>query len=193
MLRSMSTISQPAAVHMPTFINIVTSTFLPQDDNPKGEKCNNNKKGIEVLRRVTIIELLHQEALKPYMDQEFYKYLHSLKQSVQGNYWEYMKLLRKEIVCSRGVIVKTNNGSSKEIVIQMDIDYFHITRKALKNLSFSKLECLHNKVETVAQDDEELKNLIYADMPATLFEASCNPLGIYYLASKKRLAHFQIT
>lgn len=85
-----------------------------------------------------------------------------MKESVQGNYWEYKKLLRKKIVCARGMIVEGKNGLPKEIVIQLDIDYFHITRGALKNLSYSKLECLHCKVETVAREYLKLKNLIYA-------------------------------
>lgn len=102
-----------------------------------------------------------------------------------------MKLLTKEIVCVRTVKVSGKNSPLKEIIIQLDIDYFHITMSALKNLLDSQFECLYINVETVAQEDEELKNLIYANacnISRSLLQSSWSSLSI---SPKGQLTHFQ--
>lgn len=57
-MRSSMTIPQTATVQILKFIDRVTSTFLSQDNKPKGEKSSDDKERIKVLSHAAILEHL---------------------------------------------------------------------------------------------------------------------------------------
>ena len=85
---------------------------------------------------------------------------------------------------AKAVTMSKGEVTSKEVVLQVNGNYFHINIKTLEYLTYIELECIAGKIELVTQVDKDLKKHIEFIMPVTLPEASSKPQKVHYMGRR---------